>query len=341
MLRRFILALVLCALAAHLWPAPSAGAAPLADVPPPDRFQLPFPIGDTWTFNGVHGARRDAIDFSVGRPWPRWRSNTDGMWVVAAAAGTVRKTSSCGLEIDHGDGWTTVYYHIEHIMRDSGQVQANEHIANIANTPREALCEGGAATGPHLHFGLKHNGQEVPIDGLVLSGWRIHSGRGGYDSSCARMYLERGEQRLCAYTGALRNEGLPGAAPNLAPAAAQAAPHAEIEIDALAEQAGQGDMVSLQGWAIDPAGPESTGVDHIHLYLDGPAGQGQFLAEAPYHIKREDVARAFGDERYSASGFFYNWQLDALAPGQHTLFVYAHSTASDWTYVTRSITIAP
>jgi LasA protease len=205
------LAVLPLVLLAGFLPAQPALANPprAAELPPPGMFQLPFPIGETWTFNGVHGAHKEAIDFSVGRPWPRWRSDTSAIWVVAAAPGVIRRTSKCGLEIDHADGWTTVYYHIENIQRESGEVQANERLANIANTPREATCDGGHATAAHLHFELKHNGMPIPLDGLELSGWRIHSGRGRYDDNCKRMYFARGDEKRCAYDGPVTNEGIP------------------------------------------------------------------------------------------------------------------------------------
>jgi hypothetical protein len=264
----------------------------------------------------------------------------------------VRKTASCGLEIDHADGWTTVYYHLEHIVRDSGPVQANERLANIANTPREAACDGGYATAPHLHFALKHNGEFVPLNGLALSGWRIHAGRGRYDSSCNRMYLYRGDQRACPYTGAIANDGIPATIAQAAlddRAAGQGAdgdhvhdgPGAsvQIDIDGLPDGANVHGMVALDGWAVDHADPGSTGIDHVHLYLDGPAGQGTFIAEAVYQLERPDVASALGDARYTRSGFHYDWDTSALSPGAHMLYIYAHSTAADWTYIMCSVTV--
>ncbi len=340
-MRRIALAFLLGALLLAIFPAASAAAADPA-LPPPDLLQLPFPVGESWTFNGVHGAHKEAVDFSVGRPWPRWKSDTSQIWVVAAAAGTIRKTSSCGLEIDHADGWTTVYYHVEHILRDSGTVQANERIANIANTPREAACEGGYATAPHLHFGLKHNGQDVPINGLTLSGWSIHSGRGRYDNSCARMYLYRGDQKLCPYTDPLLNQGIPAAAsqPPAQPHDDAAANEetAQIDVDALADGATVSGTVTVQGWAVDHAGGAGSGVDHVHLYLDGPAGQGSFIGEASYALDRADVAAALSNERFRASGFQFAWDTRGLAPGQHMLFIYAH-TSNDWSFVTRSVVV--
>lgn len=334
-------------------PGPVYAAATTAALPPPGMFQLPFPIDEAWSFNGVHGPQKEAIDFSVGRPWPRWKSDTSAFWVVAAAPGIVRKTASCGLEIDHADGWTTVYYHLEHIVRDSGPVQANERLANIANTPREAACDGGYATAPHLHFGLKHNGTFVPLNGLVLSGWRIHAGRGHYDGNCSRMYLYRGDERACPYTGAITNQGIPAtidqtAAPeDSAPDQVAGGDHAhdgpgasvQIDIDELPDGATVRGTAALAGWAVDHAGPDGSGIDHVHLYLDGPAGQGTFVAEVEYQLDRPDVAAALGDQRFARSGFRYKWDTNGVSPGAHVLYIYAHSTIADWTYITRSVTI--
>lgn len=348
-MRSLKLCLALVVLLAGLLPA-AVNAAP-SDIPPANMFQLPFPLGQAWTFNGVHGARKDAIDFSVGRPWPRWRSDTGAMWVVAAAPGVIRKVSNCGVEIDHADGWTTVYYHVEQIVREAGEVQANEKIAIVANTPREAACDGGYATAPHLHFALKRYGAEVPINGLALSGWRIHSGRGRYDSNCARMYLYRGEQRLCPYNDPVLNAGIPATldAGPAQPAELSDADNGpdvgggsvQIALDTLAEGAPVRGTVVIQGWAVDPAGLGGTGVDLIHLYLDGPAGQGTFLAGAEYGLARADVAAALGDVRYTDAGYTYEWDTSALAPGPHTLYIYAHSTATDWGWLTRTVIVQP
>ena len=348
-MRRLTVVTLICTLLLALVPGPRAAlAADNGALPPAGMLQLPFPIGETWTFNGVHGPRNEAIDFSVGRPWPRWRSDTSKLWVVAAAPGSIRKVSGCGVEIDHADGWTTVYYHIEQITRDSGEVQANEKIGIVANTQREAACEGGYATAPHLHFALKHNGQEVPLDGLVLSGWRVHSGRGHYDSNCKRMYLYRGDQKACPYVDPLTNQGIPADADQLTsphPTAGQGASQgtagasAQIELDTLDDGATVRGSVSVQGWAVDHAGLSGTGIDHVHLYLDGPAGQGTFLAEASYGLERADVADTLGDPRFRPAGYRYDWDASALAPGPHTLYIYAHSSVADWAFVSYSLVV--
>ncbi|MCB0212894.1 MAG: peptidoglycan DD-metalloendopeptidase family protein, partial [Anaerolineae bacterium] len=146
-----------------------------------------------------------SIDFSPG--WPEWNNDTSNMWVVAAAAGTPTKISNCNFKITHQDGWETTYYHLENIQSFSTSIQQNDHIGIIANTPEEALCSDGDSTGPHLHFTLKRNGALMPLDGTILSGWYVHSGRWNYDSNQSYMWLERNGDKKYAYNDLLLNDG--------------------------------------------------------------------------------------------------------------------------------------
>ncbi len=85
-------------------------------------------------------------------------------------------------------------------------------------------------------------------------------------------------------------------------------------------------QVQVSGWALDPSGP-GTGIDAVHVYLDGEPGQprSRFLGTASYGQSRPDVARTMGEERFTRSGFSL---VTELPPGNHTLFVYAHSTGA-------------
>jgi len=99
-----------------------------------------------------------------------------------------------------------------------------------------------------------------------------------------------------------------------------------------------GQSVRIQGWAADTAGP-GTGVSEVHVYLDGQAGQGGTgLGAATYGTSRPDVAQAFGRTDWANAGYELNWTPSGLTGGSHTLYVYAHSTASGWQYKTVSIT---
>lgn len=82
-----------------------------------------------------------------------------GSTVIAAAGGTVIYTgymSSAGnaVLVDHGNGVTTMYYHLSGYAVSTGQhVSAGQTIAYSGNT--------GVSTGPHLHFGVRVNGVYV------------------------------------------------------------------------------------------------------------------------------------------------------------------------------------
>jgi len=52
--------------------------------------------------------------------------------------------------IDHPDGYRTLYAHCSKLCMNCGAVKKGDTIALVGST--------GAATGPHLHFELEHNG---------------------------------------------------------------------------------------------------------------------------------------------------------------------------------------
>ncbi len=85
--------------------------------------------------------------------------------------------------------------------------------------------------------------------------------------------------------------------------------------------------VMLAGWSLDRNAPTGTGVDQLHVYLDGEAGTGHFLGAATYGLSRPDVGAHFGEDRFTPSGWQLAWNTDEARPGNHTLHVYAHSTA--------------
>lgn len=84
----------------------------------------------------------------------------EGTPVRAPASGVVRfvgNTDGYGLrvEIDHGNGVTTLYAHLSEATVVPGQrVERGQTIGKVGST--------GASTGPHLHYEIRQNGQ--PID---------------------------------------------------------------------------------------------------------------------------------------------------------------------------------
>ncbi len=97
--------------------------------------------------------------------------------------------------------------------------------------------------------------------------------------------------------------------------------------------------LALRGWAVDQAVPSGTGIDQIQLYLDGPYPTGTLVAILPYGQSRPDVGSYLGNARFTNSGYSYNWSITGLSTGQHTLVIYAHSTARGWYYVSEPFTV--
>lgn len=82
-----------------------------------------------------------------------------GTPVLAAQDGTVTE-ADYSMEhgnyvlIDHGDGYSTIYAHLEEIETEVGAaVRKGDEIGTVGSS--------GRSTGPHLHFGLFVNGEAV------------------------------------------------------------------------------------------------------------------------------------------------------------------------------------
>ncbi len=155
---------------------------PLA-APPDDLLQLPFPLGATWNASGPHSWNGgsypppfSSLDFFTGGSTC---SDPANVFTVAAAYGSAKRPDDyrCWLELNHGDGWVTSYYHLQHLY-SGAPLTRNGKVGTIACE----VCAGGFATGPHVHFSLKYNGAYVSLEGVKLSGWTVHVGDVAYDS---------------------------------------------------------------------------------------------------------------------------------------------------------------
>lgn len=169
---------------------------PLA-APPETLLQFPFPLGATWAASGPHSWNGgnypppfSSIDFFTGGGTCAAPPN---LFSVASAFGSVQRPFgySCWLEIDHGGGWVTSYYHLRNLY-SGAPVGRNSKLGTIACE----LCAGGFSTGPHVHFSLKYNGAYVSLEGVKLSGWTVHVGSVPYTSGT----YERGGLSLPAYS---------------------------------------------------------------------------------------------------------------------------------------------
>ena len=145
---------------------------------------LPFETHTAWAFTGgphsawEHDGPLAALDFAPASQ--KTGCDTSTTWVLSTAPGLVVRTGKGTVVVDlDGDGseqtgWNILYLHVANQSRvTKGQwVETNDLIGH-------ASCEGGKATGTHLHFARKYNGEWVIADGPVpflLSGWTVLAG---------------------------------------------------------------------------------------------------------------------------------------------------------------------
>jgi murein DD-endopeptidase MepM/ murein hydrolase activator NlpD len=122
-------------------------------------YEMPFPCGETWTGSTRpgHSPSVRAVDFN-------YAGGDLGKPVVAAASGTVvtavvgsKKSYGQYVVIDHGNGESSLYGHLDSVLVAVGQaVQAGTQLGTVGET--------GNASGPHLHF-------EERLGGAVVDAW--------------------------------------------------------------------------------------------------------------------------------------------------------------------------
>jgi hypothetical protein len=81
-------------------------------------------------------------------------------------------------------GWAVLYFHIA----KQGQVAANTYL-KVGDRIGQPSCEGGRATGTHVHIARKYNGEWVLADGYLpfnLRGWEAHNGEKPYQGTLTK-----------------------------------------------------------------------------------------------------------------------------------------------------------
>jgi hypothetical protein len=180
--------------------ARAAGVEPyLTDELEQPSLTLPFGVGERWSLTGgphsswQTGTPWGAIDFApiTGEP----ACAVSIRWARAAAPGLVVRSSDSVVALDldgdgnEGTGWVIIYQH----MAEQERVGLGTWLAqdDLVGHPS---CEGGQASGTHLHFTRKFNGEWVGVGQplpLVLSGWRVVVGERRYAG-----YLQKGDQMV-------------------------------------------------------------------------------------------------------------------------------------------------
>ena len=166
--------------------------------------QLPFEPGQDWAFTGGphggwdSGSAWAALDFAP--PVDALGCVQSDLWDVAVADGLITRADNGAVIQDlDGDGfeqtgWVVLYMHVEtrDRVRAGTFLKAGQRIGHPS-------CEGGEATGTHLHLARRYNGEWIPADQtlpFVLDGWVSRGTGTEYDG-----YLEKKGQKIEAYGG--------------------------------------------------------------------------------------------------------------------------------------------
>jgi LasA protease len=158
------------------------------------ELELPFSPGHTWSFTGgPHSAwgpegALAALDFAP--PTGETGCTPSEDWITAVAPGEIVRSADGVVVLDlDGDGheqtgWDIMYLHVATPGRVpvGTFVKVNDYIGH-------ASCEGGEATGSHVHIVRKFNGEWILADGavpFVMSGWTVHKGSLAYEGTLTK-----------------------------------------------------------------------------------------------------------------------------------------------------------
>ncbi len=161
-------------------------------------FSLPFTSMEAWTYTGgPHTGWGDgdplaAIDFAPPGVKGCGTTNLKG---TAIASGVVLRSEPAIvlLDLDSPDGpadgdertgWVIFYLHVG----PEARAAAGTHL-KTGDPIGYPSCEGGRATGTHIHIARKYNGEWIPADGPLafnLSGWIVHNGAEPYLGTLTR-----------------------------------------------------------------------------------------------------------------------------------------------------------
>jgi hypothetical protein len=118
----------------------------------------------------------------------------------------------------------------------------------------------------------------------------------------------------------------------------------ELHVDSLGHDViipeAEKESIQVSGWSADLSVGDSTGIDKIEIYINGPRDFGTFLGQADYGLERKDVANAYANANYTNSGYRLIFNGSNLEPGmENSIYVYSYSSKGTYTLVIRDILI--
>lgn len=158
------------------------------------NFRLPFEAGKTWAYTGGphnpwgEGMPLAALDFAP--PSVVGGCSDTEEWATAVADGIISRTGP-GIAVldtdgdgDERTGWVLFYLHLasKDLIPAGSQVIAGQPLGHPS-------CEGGRATGTHVHIARKYNGEWILAGGVLafnLEGWIARNGREAYQGTLQR-----------------------------------------------------------------------------------------------------------------------------------------------------------
>jgi LasA protease len=177
--------------------------------PPPDvipgylkqpELALPFASNQTWSLTGgPHPGWGD----SLGLPWAALDFGPPGAkgcddtetWITFSAPGLIVRSedSTVVLDLDSDGyeqtGWALFHFHVA----ERGRIPIRNRVktGDLLGYPS---CEGGTATGVHVHIARKYNGEWIPASGIspdvvpfILGGWSAQAGNAPYEGKLVRL----------------------------------------------------------------------------------------------------------------------------------------------------------
>jgi len=116
-------------------------------------------------------------------------------WVTASASGVIARSDDNTVVLDlDGDGyeqtgWVLFHFHMAErdLIAPGTKVKPGDWLGHPS-------CEGGRATGTHVHMARKYNGEWIPADGIapgivpfVIGGWTAERGHAPYQGRLTRL----------------------------------------------------------------------------------------------------------------------------------------------------------
>ena len=158
------------------------------------QFELPFAAGEVWAYTAgphyswVEGTPLGALDFA-----PNIKDtgcDISPLYARAVAPGVITRSDNGVViltligEDQKPTGWEILYLHVA--AQDRVPLDA---IVNVNDPIGHPSCEGGSATGTHVHIARKFKGEWISSSGLIpfmMSGWTALPGAAIYTGSLVK-----------------------------------------------------------------------------------------------------------------------------------------------------------